>query len=109
MLNSIDTNPIVIHEFSLSQNYPNPFNPSTSIKFELAKSSVIQLKIYDILGREVRELVNEQLAAGPYDILWNGKNKHGISVGSGVFIYEIKAQAAGQVVFRQSRKMVLLR
>jgi 1,4-alpha-glucan branching enzyme len=109
ILNSIDTDPTVLRKYSLSQNYPNPFNPSTTIEFEIAKSSQVQIKIYDILGREVRELVNNKLAAGRYDILWDGKNQHGISVGSGVFIYEIQAKTAGQMVFRQSRKMVLIR
>jgi flagellar hook assembly protein FlgD len=93
----------------LSQNYPNPFNPATTIKFELAKASQVQVKIYDVLGKEIKELINRKLAAGRYDLLWNGKNREGISVGSGVFIYEIQAKSAGQMVFRQSRKMVLLR
>jgi hypothetical protein len=109
ILNSIDNDPAVVRKYSLAQNYPNPFNPSTKIEFELAKASQVQIKIYDILGREVKELVSDRLTAGRYEVLWNGKNRHGISVGSGVFIYEIQAQAAGQMVFRQSRKMVLLR
>jgi hypothetical protein len=109
IINSIDTDQTVVRKYSLSQNFPNPFNPSTTIKFELAKSSLVQIKIYNIIGQEVKELVNNKLAAGRYEILWNGKNQHGISVGSGVFIYEIQAQSAGKNVFRQSRKMVLIR
>jgi hypothetical protein len=109
ILNSVDTDPTVLGEYSLSQNYPNPFNPATTIKFELAKASQVQVKIYDVLGKEIKELINRKLAAGRYDLLWNGKNREGISVGSGVFIYEIQAKSAGQMVFRQSRKMVLLR
>jgi len=109
ILNSIDSDLTVARQFSLSQNYPNPFNPATTIEFELANSSLVQIKIYDILGREIRELVNNKLTAGRYTLLWDGRNDNGISVGSGVFIYEIQATSAGQVLFRQSRKMVLLR
>jgi hypothetical protein len=109
ILNSIDADPTVATTFSLSQNYPNPFNPSTTIEFELAKSSVVQIKVYDLLGRKVRELLDNKLTAGRHDIVWYGRNDNGISVGSGVFIYEIQATSAGQVLFRQSRKMVLLR
>jgi 1,4-alpha-glucan branching enzyme len=109
ILNSIDTRQTVVNEFRLAQNYPNPFNPTTTIEFELAQPSQVQIRIYDILGKQVNELVNNRLAAGRYDIVWNGKNERGISVGSGVFIYEIQAQAAGQMLFRQSRKMVLIR
>jgi glycosidase len=109
IITALDTEARVVSKFSLAQNYPNPFNPSTTIEFELAKPSLVQIKIYDILGQEVKELVNNRLSAGRYDIVWNGKNQHGISVGSGVFIYEIQAKSAGQMVFRQSRKMVLIR
>ena len=109
ILNPIDDNPDIVCKFNLAQNYPNPFNPSTTIEFELAQSSLVQIKIYDILGREVRELVKERLAAGRYEAIWDGKNRHGISVSSGIFIYEIQAKVAGQMLFHQSRKMVLLR
>ena len=109
ILNPIVDDPDVLHKFNLAQNYPNPFNPSTTIEFELARNALVQVKIYDILGREVRELVNKKLASGRYEVLWNGKNRHGISVGSGVFIYEIQVESAGKMLFRQSRKLVLLR
>jgi hypothetical protein len=109
ILNPIDDNPDIVCKFNLAQNYPNPFNPSTTIEFELAQSSLVQIKIYDILGREVRELVKERLAAGRYEAIWDGKNRHGISVSSGIFIYEIQAKVAGQMLFHQSRKMILLR
>lgn len=54
--------------FSLSQNYPNPFNPTSKIKFQIQKPGEIQLKIYDILGREVAKLVNEKLSPGTYEV-----------------------------------------
>ena len=95
--------------FIRANNYPNPFNPSTTITFELAQHAQVEIKVFDILGREVTTLLNDHIAAGRYELIWDGKNRYGISVGSGVFIYEIQAKAAGQMLFNQSRKMVLLR
>jgi photosystem II stability/assembly factor-like uncharacterized protein len=85
--------------FSLSQNYPNPFNPSTTIKFELPKSSMVQLSVYDILGREVSVLVNERKNAGSYHVRFDGA---GLS--SGVYFYRIKTGD-----FTQTRKLCLIR
>jgi photosystem II stability/assembly factor-like uncharacterized protein len=72
--------------FQLYQNYPNPFNPSTKIKFEVPKETFVNLIIYDILGREIAVLVNEQLKAGIYDIEWNG-----YSYASGLYLYRLTA------------------
>jgi len=90
-------------KISLSQNYPNPFNPTTKIKFSIpsyngGKGDVL-LKIYDILGREVTTLVNEQLKPGEYEVEWNGTN-----FASGVYFYQLRV---GNYV--QTRKMVLLK
>ncbi len=85
--------------YSLSQNYPNPFNPTTFIKFSLPQKEKVQLKIFDILGREITTVVNEVLEAGEYRIPFNGE---GIS--SGVYFYRI---AAGK--YFEVRKMVLLK
>jgi glycosidase len=95
--------------YFLDQNYPNPFNPTTTINFEVAESSHVSVKVFDIIGREIIELVNEKKGPGSYKIKWNGKDSSGISVSSGVFIYEIKATSGGKMVFHQSRKMVLIR
>lgn len=85
--------------FQLLQNYPNPFNPSTTIEFSLTKSGWVTLKIYDLLGEEVAELVNENLTANTYKYVWNAEN-----LASGVYFYQL--EAAGLVA---SRKMVLIR
>ena len=90
--------------YNLYQNYPNPFNPNTEIKFALPHSSNVQLKIFDILGREVAELVNENYSAGSYTVSWNGKNNSGIEVPSGIYIYTIRANE-----FSSSKKMMLLK
>lgn len=92
------------NEFVLLQNYPNPFNPTTNIIYELSENSIVTLKIYDVLGQEIRTLINgENQSSGRKSVSWNGKNNLGENVASGVYIYQIQAGA-----FSQSRKMILL-
>jgi len=89
----------IIKEFSLGQNYPNPFNPATKINFSIPKSDHISLRVYDILGREVKILVNESLTPGEYEIDFDGK---GLS--SGMYYYSLRA---GEYV--DVKKMVLVK
>jgi hypothetical protein len=90
--------------YGLDQNYPNPFNPSTTINFALPKSDIVSLKVYDVLGREVRTLVNERLNAGYQQVAWDGRNAFGAQVASGMYIYRI---TAGE--FTSSKKMMMLK
>lgn len=83
--------------FSLSQNYPNPFNPSTTIRFEIPFASFVSLKIFDILGREIESLVNEQKDPGSYDIPWNAKD-----FSSGIYFYQLKTDG-----FARTKKLIL--
>ncbi len=83
----------------LDQNYPNPFNPSTTIKYELPKSSVVRLSVYDILGREVSVLVNERNNAGSYEVKFDGSN-----LASGVYFCRLQAGD-----FTQTKRLLLLR
>jgi hypothetical protein len=85
--------------FSLLQNYPNPFNPATTIEFRIQSSQFVTLKVYDLLGREVAVLVDEQKAPGNYEITFDASR-----LASGVYMYRL---TAGQYV--ESRKMVLIR
>jgi hypothetical protein len=85
--------------FFLEQNYPNPFNPSTRIAFSVQRSGFTTLKVYDILGREVRTLVNETLQSGSHEVTFNAE---GLS--SGVYFYRLQA---GE--FAQTRRLLLLR
>jgi hypothetical protein len=89
--------------FSLFQNYPNPFNPSTKIKFTIPPSrgarGVITLNIYDVLGREVATLVNEQLSPGTYEVEWDGTN-----YSSGIYYYCLVTSK-----FVETKKMVLIK
>lgn len=91
-------------EYSLSQNYPNPFNPETTIEYSLPKPSFVVLKIFDILGHEVKTLVNEFQEQGPKSVTWDGKNNHDQLVPSGVYLYKIVTDG-----FTQSFKSILLK
>lgn len=100
--------PVIAEEtpasFILGQNYPNPFNPSTTVSYQLPRAEKVEIIIYDLAGRHVRELVNETKNAGSYTVLWDGKNGIGQPVASGLYIYQIRA---GQ--FSHTRKMLLLK
>ena len=91
-------------EFSLYQNYPNPFNPATIFRYDLPKNTNVKLTIYDLMGRIVKNLVNDQQNSGYKLIQWNSTNNKGQSVSSGIYFYTFQA---GE--FRQSKKMVLLK
>jgi hypothetical protein len=86
-------------EFKLYQNYPNPFNPMTNIKFQIPKAGFVKLVIYDIIGREIATLVNEELTPGIYEVQWDGSNYP-----SGVYYYRLKAGD-----YSDTKKMVLLK
>ena len=79
----------IVDEFSLSNNYPNPFNPSTTIDFAVAQSGDVSVIIYDMLGREVKNLVNGFHTPNYYSINWNGMNDAGTSVSTGVYYYKM--------------------
>jgi len=85
--------------YSLSQNYPNPFNPKSNIKFQIAKSGEVKLVIFDVLGREVTTLVNEQLQPGTYEAEWDAVNYP-----SGVYFYILTTSD-----YSEKRKMVLVK
>ena len=85
--------------YYLSQNYPNPFNPSTKINYSIAAAGIVTIKIYNILGREISTLVNEEKSAGKYEVNFNAS-----ALASGVYFYQIKAGG-----FVSSKKMILLK
>ncbi|HMN22929.1 MAG TPA: T9SS type A sorting domain-containing protein, partial [Ignavibacteriaceae bacterium] len=86
-------------EFKLEQNYPNPFNPTTKIKFAVPERSNVLIKIYDILGSEVKTLVNKEMEAGRYDVEFNAGG-----YSSGIYLFRMEA---GNYV--NTKKMILLR
>jgi hypothetical protein len=85
--------------FELQQNYPNPFNPATIIHYQLSGNVFVTLKIYDVLGREIRLLVYERQKAGSYSVTFNGDN-----VPSGVYFYNLQAGT-----YNDTKKLVLLK
>jgi hypothetical protein len=91
-------------DFELSQNYPNPFNPSTEIAFTISKEGPTSLVIYDLLGREVRRLLDRTLESGNHVALWDGNDNNGVSMPSGVYFYRLSS--AG---FSDTKRMTLLR
>lgn len=99
---------IVKNEYDLSQNYPNPFNPSTQITYALAQDAEVTVKIYDMLGTEVRELVNETQTAGNYDVNFDAKSAEG-ELSSGVYIYRITASVNGKILFSDAKQMLLMK
>jgi hypothetical protein len=90
--------------YALCQNHPNPFNPETEIRFALPEASHIVVKIFNIVGEEIRTLVEAPYQAGDHTIRWDGRDKHGKPAASGIYIYRLQAGA-----FSQVRKMSLVR
>ncbi|MCK9409535.1 MAG: T9SS type A sorting domain-containing protein, partial [Bacteroidetes bacterium] len=100
----VNTGLVLPTAFALDQNYPNPFNPSTTMKFALVSDQYVRLAVYDLLGREVRSLINTDMSTGFHQVVWDGKNNKGTSVASGIYIYRIEAGS-----FITSKKMMLLK
>ena len=85
--------------YSLSQNYPNPFNPSTKINISIPKQGLVSLKIYDVLGKEIMTLINEQKTAGSYEVDFNG-----INLASGAYFYRLESSE-----FVDIKRMILIK
>ncbi|NUN69792.1 MAG: T9SS type A sorting domain-containing protein [Bacteroidetes bacterium] len=88
----------------LDQNYPNPFNPETVIRFSVPQRDLTTLTVYDALGREVSELLNEELPAGRHTVRWNGMDRSGEPAASGIYFYRMRSGA-----FAVTKKMLLIR
>jgi len=97
--------PQVPRDFELEQNFPNPFNPETTIRFHVGpRPALAKLVIYNVLGQEVRVLADRQFEPGMHELHWDGRDRNGSPVGSGVYFYRLSAGATAEV-----RKMVLLK
>ena len=99
-----DNDSFIPSKFTLHQNYPNPFNPVTTLRYDLPEQANVNIIIYDLLGREVRTLVNTTQDAGFKSVIWDATNDYGKPVSAGVYLYQIQA---GEFV--QTKKMVLLK
>ncbi|MCI0331098.1 MAG: T9SS type A sorting domain-containing protein [candidate division Zixibacteria bacterium] len=91
-------------KFGLNQNYPNPFNPQTTIVFSLPKSSQVKLEVFDLLGRSVVTLKEGSMTAGRHTLIWNGRDRTGRTVSSGIYLYRLKAG-----IFVETKKMLFLK
>ena len=91
-------------DFSLGNNFPNPFNPKTKIPFSLPEPSFVSVMIYDLKGQHIRTLLNENKMTGYHTVLWDGKDKKGLQVSSGMYYYGIKTPN-----FNKFKKLVLLK
>ena len=88
-------------KFLLLQNYPNPFNPTTKINYGLPQSTRVTLKVFNLLGQQVRTLVDQKQSAGMHQVMWDGKNDDGKRLTSGIYFYQLKS-----ATFIQTRKMI---
>ena len=100
---SIDEIPIP-DKFTLHQNHPNPFNPITTLRYDLPEDALVNITIYDMMGRRISTLVNNQQSSGYKSVRWNATNDKGSPVSAGLYLYTIQAGK-----FRQTKKMVLLK
>jgi len=99
-ITSVEEIPIPLpSSYILSQNYPNPFNPSTTFRYSIPSESKVIIKVYDILGKEIETLINEEKPAGEYEVEFNGAN-----LSSGIYFYQLRAGS-----FIETKKMVLIR
>ena len=95
---------LVPKEFSLCHNYPNPFNPSTTIPFTMSETGLAVITIYDVSGREIRQILNERVRSGLHSAVWDGKKYNGVPVSSGVYYYGLKTRK-----FKSFKKMILIK
>ena len=95
----VNDKPATVNQFSLEQNYPNPFNPTTKINYSIARPGLVSVRVYDILGRQVAQLVNRNQSEGSYSVDFNAAN-----LSSGVYIYQIQSGS-----FTATKKMMLLK
>ena len=99
ILTNVDYDSDIPEYFSLYQNYPNPFNPTTTIKYQLGNDGFVNLKVFNALGEEVAELVNQYQKAGSYDLTFNAVN-----LPSGMYVYKL---TSGSHV--ESKKMIMMK
>jgi hypothetical protein len=96
---SVEDESPIINNYRLEQNYPNPFNPTTKIKYQIPKAGLVTLKAYDVLGREVVTIVNEEKLTGNYEVEFGGSN-----LSSGIYFYRLQAGD-----FIDTKKFVLIK
>ena len=91
-------------QYKLSQNYPNPFNPTTKIDFQLPEKELVKIEVFNALGEKVKTIINSEYSAGYHSIQWNGTDRNGVSVSSGVYFYRLQVGD-----FVKTKKMIYMR
>jgi hypothetical protein len=99
LITGVNDKPQGVFSYKLEQNYPNPFNPTTTIRYRIPETGLVTLKVFDVLGKEVITLVNEEKLSGNYEVKFNGSN-----LSSGVYFYRLTADT-----FTTTKQMILLR
>jgi flagellar hook assembly protein FlgD len=92
-------------QFELNQNYPNPFNHQTTFSYQLPIKAKLTLKIYNMLGEEIRTLVNGNNSAGKYSVIWDGTDNSGSLIGSGIYLYQLRLDNN----YLKTKKLLLLK
>jgi PKD repeat protein len=95
--------------FGLEQNYPNPFNPETTIQFQLSDAADVTINIYNLRGELVTTLFSSRMDAGYHQVVWSGQGREGIAVGSGVYLYTLRAVNSSSETYRFTRKMTFIK
>ncbi|MBL1215433.1 MAG: T9SS type A sorting domain-containing protein [Ignavibacteriae bacterium] len=105
-----DDENLIVDNYDLSQNYPNPFNPSTTINFSLPEAGIVTIKIFDLLGKEITTLINDDFAAGRYDVKFDAATINR-QISSGIYFYQINVQPNNDTGndFMETKKMLLLK
>ena len=101
---SLNNNFVIPDQYILHQNYPNPFNPVTTLRYDLPENSLVNITIYDMLGKKVKTLINQTQDAGYRSVIWNATNNYGKPVSAGIYLYQIQS---GEYI--STKKMVLLK
>ncbi len=101
---AVTDNPNIPKVLELCQNFPNPFNPETHVAYTLCARGQVLIRVFDLLGREIRTLVDDIQQAGTHTTTWDGRDNRGRVVGSGIYLYQLSTSG-----FTQARKMTLLR
>jgi len=91
-------------DYALFQNYPNPFNSETQIYFQIPRFSRVRITVYNLMGNEIRVIMNGNKSPGSYRVNWDGKDNQGLVMPSGIYIFELKADG-----FSQSKKMIVMK
>ena len=103
-VSTVNENILMPNQFRVYDAYPNPFNPVTTLRYQLPEANMVTVTIYDMAGREVKNLIDQQQGQGLHNIQWNGTNNLGKAVSAGIYLYQVQSG-----MYNQTNKMILLK